>query len=271
MLDRLDHALRNDERLAAMLLVGSGAYGFRDDESDIDIVAPVLAEHDATAVFQDWKQRIETVVPMSYRAETAFTEQRRLLVLLCSDRLEVDLSFPRVAELAALTPNWRILWDRKGDIAQRMAVPVQPYTTTDQQAYTCLVNRAVHRAVYASKAVRRGQTWRALLVLDELRSRAVQLACLAAVGQSYTDVLGTDGVERHVDALPAEVLAALRGTLPSRVDAESMKESVQGCITMVFQQVTMLDARFGIERTLPLDELLAEHLTMSTPQRDKTI
>ena len=63
MLRRLGDALRDDERLAGMVLVGSGAYGFRVDESDIDIVAPVLAEHDATAVFQEWKQRIRTVLP----------------------------------------------------------------------------------------------------------------------------------------------------------------------------------------------------------------
>src|SRR3712207_2026666 len=89
VLRRLSDALREDRRLAGAVLVGSGANGFQDDESDIDLVAPVAAEYDAATVFRDWKARIGDVIAVRYQAETAFTEQHHLLVLLCADRLEV--------------------------------------------------------------------------------------------------------------------------------------------------------------------------------------
>jgi hypothetical protein len=104
-------------------LVGSGATGCRDDDSDIDLVAPVAAGYDAAGVFHDWQQRIRELVPVRYLAQTTFTEQQRLLVVLCADRLEIDLSFPPIGAVTGVTPQSLRLWDRSGEVRQHMALP----------------------------------------------------------------------------------------------------------------------------------------------------
>ncbi len=109
VLSRLSAALRDDRRLAGAVLVGSGANGFQDDESDIDMLAPVAAAYDAAAVFRAWQTRINDLLPVRYHAATAFNEAHHLLVVLCDDMLEVDLSFPPLGSLLALTPRWQVL------------------------------------------------------------------------------------------------------------------------------------------------------------------
>ncbi len=263
VLRRLSAALRQDPRLAGAVLVGSGAHGFQDDESDIDLVAPVATEYDAATVFREWKECISDLIAVRYHAETAFTEQHHLLVLLCADRLEVDLSFPPVVRLAALSPNWQVLWDRSGEVARRMVVSNVGSGIAGKQAYVWTLNRAVHRAVYASKALRRGHVWQALLLLDELRCRAVQLACLNALGEAYSDVLGQNGVERHVDHLPPEVLAELSRSLPPHAGVDALHQSLAACVDAVLRHAATLDRRYGVERSEPLAVVLSEHLDLS--------
>ena len=71
ILHSLSDALAHDPRVSGVVLAGSGATGFRDDESDIDIVAPVASTYDAAMMFQEWKARIGEVVDVHYHAETA--------------------------------------------------------------------------------------------------------------------------------------------------------------------------------------------------------
>ncbi len=105
-----------------------------------------------------------------------------------------------------------------------MSLPVAESSIPDAQAYMWLVNRTVHRGVYAAKALRRGQVWHAMLLLDELRCRAAQLACLNILGEAYEDVLGHNGVERHVDRLPLDVVAELARSLPARAEVDAVPQ-----------------------------------------------
>ncbi len=94
VLSRLSAALREEERLAGVVLVG-GANGFRDDDSDIDLVVPVTPAYDAATVFRAWQTLINDVIPVRYHAATAFTKANHLLAALCDRRLEVVCHFRR--------------------------------------------------------------------------------------------------------------------------------------------------------------------------------
>jgi hypothetical protein len=59
LLGRLVDALQEDERITAAVLVGSGAVGFSDEESDLDVAAVIGGAHDAAAVYQDWEHRLQ--------------------------------------------------------------------------------------------------------------------------------------------------------------------------------------------------------------------
>ncbi len=57
-LDKVLAALEADERIIGVLVVGSGAVGFDDDLSDIDLCI-VAADDDAESVFRDRRHRFE--------------------------------------------------------------------------------------------------------------------------------------------------------------------------------------------------------------------
>lgn len=271
VVNRLSEALREDDRIAGAILVGSGATGFVDDASDIDLAAPVLAGSDAAHVFDDWKGRVEHLLGVRYYADTAFTEAHHLMVLLCDGGLEVDLSFPALNSLAPLTPHWRVLWERTDEVTRRMSHTSETKSIDEKRAYIWALNRGVHRAIYAAKALRRGQLWKGMLLLDELRCRTLQLASLNIFGTTYSDILGPDGIERHADHLPHDLLTAIARTLPARADLQSLRASLDACAGIMLQQAAALDARYGVERSERLAAILDERfaLTAETDHEDE--
>ena len=57
VLNHLVESLKTDQRIVSLVLVGSGAVGFTDQFSDIDIVAVVDPHQATTQAFQDWIKR----------------------------------------------------------------------------------------------------------------------------------------------------------------------------------------------------------------------
>jgi predicted nucleotidyltransferase len=206
LLTRLVGVLREDKRLAGAVLVGSGAVGFLDAESDLDVVVAVANGHDATTVYQEWGLRLEARLPVVYRARAGpFQLAHRLYsVLLDADGplLELDLSFVSVGELRATRPHWRVLFDSSGDVHARMAIPLREAPAAE--ASLPLFDAAVHRVLECRKALRRGRIWYAALVLHEVQELTLRLACLVR----FEDTQRFISVQRFVDDLPPDLLNA---------------------------------------------------------------
>jgi len=64
VLDELTTALMDDERIAGAVLVGSGAAGFKDRYSDIDLAVLVGDESRVDEVYADWWRRIHALFPI---------------------------------------------------------------------------------------------------------------------------------------------------------------------------------------------------------------
>ena len=61
VLDTLLNVLKGDGRIAGVLVVGSGAVGFKDDYSDIDLSVVMTSEEDVESVFHDWDFRCHAI------------------------------------------------------------------------------------------------------------------------------------------------------------------------------------------------------------------
>lgn len=64
ILDRILLNFEDDDRITGVLVVGSGAVGFDDDYSDIDLCIVIAKEADVFNVLRDWKGRIEDLFPV---------------------------------------------------------------------------------------------------------------------------------------------------------------------------------------------------------------
>jgi hypothetical protein len=210
LLDHLVDALQEDQRIAGAVLVGSGAVGFLDEESDLDVVAAVASAHDATAVYQEWGPLLEQRLPVVYRGQAGpFQLAHRLHGVLLDaggSLLELDFSFTPVTDLRALRPRWKLLFDRTGEVHARMVSPAPE--TPPLAASLQLFDQACACVLQCRKALRRGRTWNAALALHELQERTLRIACRVR----FEEARDYSGAERFADDLPPDLLAAMAAT-----------------------------------------------------------
>jgi hypothetical protein len=257
LLARLLDALQEDERLTGAVLVGSGAYGFRDEESDLDVVAAVGAGHDATAVYQEWGERLERWLPVAYRGRQGpFQLANRLYAVLldaAGSLLELDLSFSPIADLRALREHWKVLFDRTGDVHARMSAPLPdpPPVAASLQ----LFDAAVYRLRECRKALRRGRTWQAALTLHELQDYTLRIACVARFEEARRAV----SVQRFVDDLPPDLLASLAATAVP-VDPAAVASALRQAAALMFDEARALYRQAGAAFPETLAAALATQL-----------
>jgi predicted nucleotidyltransferase len=239
VLDRLVGALQADERLAGAVLVGSGAVGFQDDESDIDIVAVVGLDHDVAVAYAQRPAMIAGLFPVLHQFESPFSSRNRLHGFLLDGFLELDLSFIALAELRATRDRWRVLFDRTGDVLERMAAPQESVIVDVTGEYRWAFDVACFSIMQCHKALYREQRWEALGLLSEVRGRIFALACL--------DRFGAPSIHRRIDQLPPDLLAALERTVvpPER---RALGDALRQATQVLLEQARALDGRLGLDR-----------------------
>jgi hypothetical protein len=239
VLDRLLGALQADERLAGAVLVGSGAGGFHDDESDIDLVAAVRPDQDVVAVYLQWPEVVGRLFPILHLSESPFSIRNRLHCFLLDGFLELDLSFIALAELRATRDRWRVLFDHTGDVQRRMAAPREPVIVDVASEYRWAFDPACFTVMHCHKALYRGQLWEAQKLLGELRERICTLACL--------DRFGTPSTHRRSDQLSADLLAALERTI-APTERQALGDALRRATQILLDQGRALDRRLGLDR-----------------------
>ncbi len=119
ILDELVAALSKIPCVLGVLLVGSGAIGFRDEWSDLDLVV-VTNSDDFAAVISATR---ENILPALRPEFLTSYEHRPDVVVLCAllpNQLNIDLGVWSIEVLFASSPNWRVIWTR--DEAARTAI-----------------------------------------------------------------------------------------------------------------------------------------------------
>lgn len=188
---RLLELLRQDERIERAELSGSGAVGYTDRWSDVDLLVTVAEGSDQSTVADSWIARVYETLPVVHHFAVAFGEHH-VRGFLLENLLEVDVGFqPSAAEEG-----------------------VWPGPDAENEA-----GFAWHDSLHAGVALARGRPWRAHYYIGLLRWRTLTLA---------TDRLGVDfGEYKDVDDLPHEVLAPLHDSLPRSLEADELRRATR--------------------------------------------
>lgn len=228
-------ALTHDDRVAAVGLIGSGADGFIDDLSDIDLLVVVHQEEEVERVHADWAQTVHELFPVLHHPQTPFTEANQLNIFILDGLLELDMSFVAVSRLQIHRDRGRIMVDRSGTVRERLAHAEPPAMQVEDHLW--VLDQACHRVMECRKALHRGKLWQASLVLDELRSFTVQLASLVRFGSKR---------QRDADGLPDAFLAMLSVTIVP-VESQQLHAALGLLTPMMLDQAEQLYARAGAE------------------------
>ena len=183
--------LREDERIQRAYLSGSGAEGYADRWSDVDLFVTVAESADQKAVADGWLPRVYEALPVVHHFSVAFGAHE-VRGFLLENLLEVDIGFEPAG-------------DAEGD---------WPGPDAESEA-----GFGWHDVLHAGVAIARGRPWRAQYYIGLLRWRALALGC-ERLGADFSEYKG-------VDELPAELLAGLEDALPRSLDRNELARAVR--------------------------------------------
>ena len=189
---QLRELLAGDERVADVRLGGSGAHGYADRWSDVDLVVTAAQGVEQQTLADSWVTRIYEAMPVVHHFAVAFGDEH-VRGFLLENLLEVDIGFQPAG--GREDGDW-------------------PGPEPESEA-----GFAWHDAVHAGVAAARGRPWRAHYYIGLLRWRTLTLA---------THRLGLElGEYKEVDDLPAEVLQPLEEALPRALDRAELRRATR--------------------------------------------
>ena len=217
--------------IVALVQVGSGAEGFRDERSDLDFVI-ALDSDDSMAKVMDYMSG-----KLSGKYEIAFSarnESRHLQNFILSNLLEIDLGYGGYEHAAAMKPAFKVLYDHSGIVEEKM---IRSREWMDDKIYGDKQKKDIEaacqsvwiRLMHAAVAIHRGNTFRAIGELEYVRKQ-------------YVDLLGDryrleSGLNREIDRLPEKEKALIRSTFVTGESAEALWTGLLNLTRLVYQEL----------------------------------
>jgi predicted nucleotidyltransferase len=218
--------LRDDPRTDGILLVGSGSEGFDDEYSDIDMHVVIHPAEHVRSAFLEFEATVRGALAVSRSVESVRGANVFLWAMLLENYLEIDVCFLALADLTARKGRWKVMYDQTDgkieDIQRKTWAEKERSDPTPVDRDT--VGAMWHHIIHATIAVQRGQHWRALWEIEEIRDHTIELRGLA------------EGLEtkryRHVDQMSQDFLFGLERARPARLEGLDLMDSVKrmtGC------------------------------------------
>ena len=257
ILNRLLSALESDSRVAGVLVVGSGAVDFDDCYSDIDLSVVATNEKDVLSIYQEWRGRIEKLLPVIHCCEVTYGPNSYLYAFLLDGYLELDVGFGCLANLVARRERWRIAFDRSGKIEDIMRSSWKKKSEVDTKAgYLYRIDGIWHYIIHVPIALKRSHPWMALHYLEIIRNRSVELAGLR-------HRLETKNF-RHVDRMPKGFLIELQESLVSSLDHTAIMNALMIATACFFHQAQALDRMLGLNVADHLESKMHTYIQLFT-------
>ncbi len=231
VLDDLIMFFRADDDIAGLVLVGADTPTVAVNDPYGGLWLRVVLKNGAVfpSVYTKWRKRLYHVLPAAYLYDETLEPDQVQLHLLLDDYLEISLLFTRLVDLRAVRKPWCVLFDQTEakDIRptleatqdeQRVSAPVRTYQELMQRSWQPIV-----RCVAALK---RGETWRALHMLDQVRDAMIQIAAINhnLEARGYAEV----------DQLPEMFLVRLRHTLPTDSSEVAIRRALRMTLQLFF-------------------------------------
>lgn len=252
-LERIVAALHTDARIAGVMILGSGAQGFADAYSDIDLSVVVLAETQVFTVHMEWRERVLELFSVLHIHEIVHSPSHMFYGFLIDGYLELNMSFIGLANLYARRREWKILYDNSDRIEGIMNVTWgQRPKPNIKINYLNHLNSVGHYIIQVVIALRRGKMWRAYHELGEIRNRAVELA-------GWRHEMETRRF-RGVDRLPPETLAKFERTLVVGLNPRDILRALRATVAAFFNEARQLDEVLEIDVAKDLAHKMMDYL-----------
>ena len=218
-------------RIIALVQVGSGATGYRDDRSDLDFVIALDSDGSMLEVMDYMHRKIAEKYDVLFFKQD---EPRHLQCYVLSDLLEIDIGYGGYENAAAWKPAFKVLYDRSGTVEEKMIrsrdwMDDQIYGDKQKKDIASACETVWVRLMHAAVAIHRGNFFRAVGELEYVR-------------KLYIDLLGDryrleSGLNREIDRLPENEKEAIRSTFVTGEDPADLWISLLNLTKLVYQEL----------------------------------
>ncbi|HET9907132.1 MAG TPA: aminoglycoside 6-adenylyltransferase [Anaerolineales bacterium] len=254
ILDRFITACQTDDRIAAVLLLGSYVKGMADEHSDLDLYVITTDEgyEDCTANRSAFVESL---------GEPLFAENFDIpdfVFLIFADGSEVEISFARESQLSqVLSASYKVLLDKRNITAY-----ISLHTpTVDPEAQTEKLRRLIHwfwhELSHFTTALARKELWWAQGQLGALRLCCINLTRLES--DFFDQEIGEEGYFKIEKAIPIQRLSALNSTY-CPMEEGAMLESAFIIVQFFRDLAPGLASKHGINYPEQLDKVIVQKL-----------
>ena len=229
--DNILSITRQCGKIVSLVQVGSGAYGYRDDRSDLDFVIALDSDDSMAEVMEYMHRRISEQYELLFFKQN---EARRLQCFLLSDLLEIDLGYGAYEYAAAWKPAFKVLYDDSGTVEEKMKqslawMPDRICAEKQKKDIDTACQTVWARLMHAAAAIRRGESFRTAGELEYVR-------------KLYIDLLGDryrleSSLNREIDRLPEAEKAAIRSTFITGESPAELWESLMNLTDLVYREL----------------------------------
>lgn len=219
------------DKIVALVQVGSGAVGFTDDCSDLDFVVALDSNDSMQEVMDYFHQKVSQKYEIVYHGQIV---QKRLEVFVLSNLLEIDFGFGYYEQAAAIKPAFKVLYDKTGVVEQKMIDSRQwmddaIFGDKQKKDIDFICSLVWHRLMQAAVAINRGKLLRARGTIEYVRSL-------------YVDLLGDrykleSKLNREMDKLPPEEIAAIKSTFITEDTPDAMWTSLLSLTDLIYKEL----------------------------------
>lgn len=254
VLESICDVLLADEKVASSILVGSGAIGFTDELSDLDLHVMTFETEQVREVFAELKDRVTDLLPVTAYVDSRRGENKVMHHFLLESFLEIDMCILPVAETEAKAPHWRVLFDRTNSVDRRMAKSWEEEQGRDrlEGAHEGYVGAIWHFVLHGVVAAKRGRYWQALSDVERIRSMAAELRGLR------TGVRTNRNKDLH--EMESLFLERLEGTLVGSLGHAQIAQAMANAVHIFFDEAEEAEAELGLPDSKELEGKLSRLL-----------
>ena len=234
ILDYIVSFTEQNEHIKALVAVGSGAFGYNDELSDLDMVIAIDNDENMEIVMEYVATQLNKRLNIIY-----FKQMPQRQVYMSENYLEIDIGYGAYTSAAASRKNWKVLFDKTGTVDEKMRNSWEKHERepkADEHSKKLVECSDVvwHHIMHSAVAIKRKQYWRAVIELEHARNLYIGLLCCR-----YS--LETSSRGRDVDKLPEVELNILKKTLVSNLTQDELWLSLASLTDAVYSELE----RFG--------------------------
>ena len=218
-------------RIVALVQVGSGAAGFRDERSDLDFVIALDSDDAMAEVMEYMHRRITEKYDLVFHTRD---ESRHLQNFVLTNLLELDFGYGGYEHAAAWKPAFKVLYDKSGTVEEKMIrsrewMDDRIYGDKQKKDRDAACGSVWIRLMHAAVAIHRGNFFRAVGELEYVR-------------KMYIDLLGDryrleSSLNREIDRLPEEEKAAVRSTFVTGESPDALWTGLLNLTRLVYREL----------------------------------